>query len=301
MKILGIPETWSVATLDEARVLLGNDVPVNNSWAAVRSWDQEVGGTAGVTQRIKIRRREIDWLILTQGRPFWQWAAAQGTGKVYNTAGQDLWAAEWAWWPCIAQASSPLYPRVLITIDAFSDSGRRVRVVCLRRRDDYSAVKYNTPQTPRIFARNGYDAKGGYIFYEPLFDPRDFDRSTGRGTEIWLEREFLHALVRKEQDPDDGGAGSFDVPGFPAEITIRDRDPLLPATLKRPLSMRPGPSMQNVSVDKGIFVGRHVPVIKAVQNQEGVFALLMDGPATSIWLPVYLVSTNLWYVDGWRG
>jgi hypothetical protein len=282
MRLLPAPQIWSLKSWDE--VPAGEiDNPPSNTWAMIRTWDQEVNGTAGTSVKVNLELREINFCkaVNDQNPGFWRWAD-HPAGTVYF--GEDWKTDIRVKWAVIMMASSSrLNVRNFVIVDAFSDDGSLVRVQAIPRSTDYSRYLHDPNYVQRVFDQGGYNACDGLPTSMPMFDPTSGFVSNAKG--IWFRPIWKYALIGELPL-------STSIPGV-GEVIISYRGTDWIGRVKN-LNIRPTPSMYNTEVGY-VYPATHIDLDAIVETTEGVWGKISN----KLWIALYLKSNNTYYTT-WR-
>lgn len=180
--------------------------PYDGSFRQAEVWDAAVGGTAGVTNRLRLGRREIDFLKSMNTAPGlrdWNWAANAPTGLYYQSI-DGISIDDEVNWNWVAAPSGRPYDRNVMCFSAFQNG--RGQVVAVPKGADYKRCAEIPGMMQRVWGnyRNGTPENnwncGPLLWNAMMFNPATFPHTKGNGG-FWLDQSWLYEKVGEVQVP----------------------------------------------------------------------------------------------------
>ena len=184
-------EIWSMKTWAEVGEVL------DGSFSQIVAFDAPVNGTAGVNNRIIIKKNEIDFIksLNVNSQKNWKWAADAPRGLYFQSL--DGFSIDdsvaWNW---VGAPSGHVEQRNVMCFSAFQNG--LCSVVAAPKSGDYGQFR----DTPWLI-QNIYGNYGAMplLYKSILFDPSTFPHDGKSQNGFWIEKKWLHEKKGTVQVP----------------------------------------------------------------------------------------------------
>jgi len=183
-------EIWSMKTWAEVGQAW------DGSFSQTIAFDAPVNGTGGVTNRLTIRKPEIDFIksLNVDSLKTWRWAAAAPTGTLYQSkAGYSVdECVDWNW---VGTPSGHIESRNVMCFFGFQNGLAQVAAAP-------KSASYEQYRNVPWLIQNVYGNYGAVplLYKIILLDPSTFPHTKGNGG-FWIEKKWLHEKVGTVQVP----------------------------------------------------------------------------------------------------
>ena len=169
-------------------------VPWDGSFSQIIAFDAPINGTGGVTNRLTIKKPEIDFIkSLNVGSvKNWNWAADAPSGLLYQS--KDGFSidecVDWNWVGSPSPSGSEhLNDRNVMCFSAMQNG--MAQVVAIPKSVNYGQYKDFPWLIQQVYGNYSWMPA---LWRMPLFDPSTFPHTKGNG-EFWLPQEWLFERV----------------------------------------------------------------------------------------------------------
>ena len=179
-----ICEIWSMKTWAEV------GQPLDGSFSQTVAFDAPIHGTAGVTNRLTIKKPEIDFInsLNIHSEKSWKWAADAPQGLLYQSIlGISIYdSVEWNW---VGTPSGHTENRNLMCFSAFTDN--LAQVVAAPKSTTYEQYLDIPWLIQNIWGNYGAIP---LLYKIILLDPMTFPHTKSNGG-FWIEKKWLYSKI----------------------------------------------------------------------------------------------------------
>lgn len=182
-------------------------IPFDGSFSQTIAFDAPINGTGGVTNRLRLKKTEIDFiksLNTAPGLKSWAWAADSPTGLYYQSRpGESIdKSVDWNW---VGTPSGRPYDRNIMCFSSFQNG--LAQVVAAPRSSNYEFARNIPWLIQRIWGNyrdgtpeNSWNS-GPHLWNTLLFDPASGFETTKGQRGFWIDQNWLFEKVGEAQVP----------------------------------------------------------------------------------------------------